>query len=1435
MAASTKKVRGITIKLDADTQGIAEAYGKLTSHVNKAQKSIADCNKLLSDATPAERVQLLTMKQNELANAILATKARIEAEQKWLAELEAKDSTPEVIRAHEALERQIIDDATRLQEFQQQLADITNVNSVENLTKQIADLDIQLGESLDRVKELNKQIASSEGTAKVEALNAKQQELANAVQLAQEKLSAEQKLLAEISTRDSTPSVIKQQKELEKQIEKDSKQVETLQKELKEAGDAVVIEPLKDAIKTIGSELDYSKEKIKDFDRTIKNSTGDEKIAAINGKQKELNKAIELSQEKLKNEEKLLKELKSRNTTGEVTREQRELEKQIERSKRETELLNEELKELAREAKLEPLRKSVADVNKEYDKSRAKLEEINSKIGSTKGRERIEALKEKQVELNKAFDLSKEKIEREKNLLAELEKSDSTPEIVKEQENLRDALEKDEAELAELSGALQQWGSLAKQEALVVAQRFKEVGDAFAGIGQKMMTAGSIMTATVTTPIIRAGKTLLDLSTDFESAMAKVRSVTLTATETQMDQLAEAAINLSESSKYSATEAADALYYMGLAGWDAAEMMSALPNVLNLAAAGDMDLARASDIVTDYVTAFGLTADESTHLVDVLAQTMANANTDVDQLGQAFSYVAPVAGALGYTVDDVSHALGIMANNGIKGSKAGTALRMLMSRLAKPTGEVQRAIDQLGLSLTDADGNMYSFHEVLGQIRSAFGNLQIPTEQFTSSLADLDEALENGELTEDDYTAALEELMETAYGAAGAEKAKLAATIAGTRAMSGMLAIINATEEDYNGLYETISDATGATKEIANVMLDTTEGSMAKLKHQLENIGREIGQILIPHVERIISITKDLAKRFKNLSEDTKNTIVTIAALTAAIGPLLLVGGGLLTGVGKLASAVGGIITLFATHPIVAVIGAVAAGIATVAAVSANAAQKHREEIAELYGLTDAQEQVIDEINDLKTSYEELQETRENRLKVADDEIKKNEGLLESLKECADANGTLKDGMEGRARYIANELYDAYGIEININDGIISKYGEVVGAIEEVIEAKRRDAIMSAYEPEYQEALAKSSEAATAAAYALGEYNEQVKLEEKYTNLAAEAQADMEKYVGTNTEKFKDAQAAYERYTEAAQAAHDAQGDLWQSYQDAIAVSNEYQVVIENYGEVMEAVASGSTEAMNFAITKLTNNFKTANTATQQELAEQLGSFRSQYQYLKQAVADGMPGVTQEMVDQMGNLVKAAEAELYGLEFKLPIPEPPTPEQLKTVRDRAGLLAKEAIDAFSGVSAYDSGAYFAKGFARGIEDNISAATSAATRMANKAKEVPNYILDIGSPSREMAKTGRFFTEGFAIGIADEQKEAINAAAEMARSAMNAVGTPSFGGNWNTPFGGGNVNNTTYGAINVTVNGANTSNADELAQIIADRINREVNHRKLVTA
>ena len=1185
------------------------------------------------------------------------------------------------------------------------------------------------------------------------------------------------------------------------------------------------------------AEVNKAKKAIADVNKLMTDATPEERAKLRAQKEEELNRAIEATSQKLEEERKWLADLAKQDSTPEVKRAQEALERQIIDDQRALASFQEELRNLDKEDKIGPLRDRLKDLNDKLATSKTRLELINKEINNSKGKERIEALRKKQEELNTAYDLTKQKLETEQNLLAALDEKDSTPEVREEQEKLRKQIELDEAEFKELEAAVTNWGSVAKQEALIVAQKFKDIGANIDALGSRMRTAGSIMTATVTTPIIAAGKSLYELSTDFESAMAKVRSVTPGATAAQMDQLAEAAINLSESSKYSASEAADALYYMGLAGWDAAEMLTALPNVLNLAAAGDMDLARASDIVTDYVTAFGLTADESTRLVDVMAQTMANSNTNVDQMGDAFSYVAPVAGALGYSVEDVSHALGIMANNGIKGSKAGTSLRMLMTRLAKPTKDTAAAMRYLGVSLSDQEGNAYTFREILDQLRESLSDLPTPTEHFNQELAHLDELLESGQITEDDYSASLDELINRNWEGVDVEKARLAATLAGTRALSGMLAIVNSTEEEYEGLYGIITDSTGATKEIADVMLDTTEGAMAKMKHQLENIGREFGDMLIPYIEKGIKVVKDIAKQFRNMSDSTKDTIIKIAGVTAALGPLLVVGGTLLSGIGKMTSAIGGIITLVATHPIAATLTAVVGAFTLLIAKEKQAEDAHKREYDALYGLSDMQEEVVSKINKLSDSYDELVESREARLEAANDEIDKNEGLWKSLQKCVDENGNVLEGMEARADYIAGELSEAYGIEIEINDGVITKYHEVAEAIEDVIAKQREKAIISAYEDEYQEALAKSEEAAQLAAVA---YSEMTEAQEAAKEASKAYDDEVERYNELMENGYELTQKDREKLDDlmfAKEAALKTENELTAAYEEASKVNQEYQVIIENYGEVMSAIASGDAERLNYAITKLTNNFKTSKNATREELQQQLLDFQKQYRAMKQAVEDGMPGVTQEMVDQMKLLVDNAQAEFENLDFTLPTPPPPTWEQLAETSKNAGELATAAFDALWEMrsDAEEAGANFAKGFAQGISDNTSVAVSSAANLGSSALRSTKSILREASPSRAMMESGRFFTEGFAIGIADEQKEAINAAAEMARSAMNAVGTPSFGGNWNTPFGGGNVNNTTYGAINVTVNGANTSNADELAQIIADRINREVNHRKLVTA
>src|SRR5699024_5037561 len=273
------------------------------------------------------------------------------------------------------------------------------------------------------------------------------------------------------------------------------------------------------------------------------------------------------------------------------------------------------------------------------------------------------------------------------------------------------------------------------------------------------------------------------------------------------------------------------------------------------------DLGRVSDIVTDGLSAFGLAAEDSARFADVLAATSANANTDVSMLGKAFEYVGPVAGALGYEIEDVSKAIGIMSNAGIKGEKAGTALRTMMTNLAKPTSQMSDAMEELGISLTDSEGQMKSFDEIMLELRGSFEHL-----------------------TE-------------------AEQASAAATIFGKEEMSGALAIINATNEDYEKLSKSVNNASGSAEEMSKLINDNLQGRLKEMTSALEEAAIAIYDNLQPALESAIKFVKNLADWFNNLSPRIQNTIVVISGLMAALGPLLIV-------LGVFASSIGSIITV---------------------------------------------------------------------------------------------------------------------------------------------------------------------------------------------------------------------------------------------------------------------------------------------------------------------------------------------------------------------------------------------------------------------------------------------------------------------------------------------------------------------------------------------
>lgn len=364
--------------------------------------------------------------------------------------------------------------------------------------------------------------------------------------------------------------------------------------------------------------------------------------------------------------------------------------------------------------------------------------------------------------------------------------------------------------------------------------------------GDTFKSVGSTLTKSITLPVLGLGTAALNVTKDFNAAMSEVGAIS-GATGKDLEALRQKAKDMGEKTKFSATESAEALKYMAMAGWKTNDMLSGLDGILNLAAASGEELGLTSDIVTDALTGFGLSAKDSGHFADVLAKASSNANTNVSLLGESFKYVAPVAGALGYSAEDTAVALGLMANSGIKGSQAGTALRTALTNMVKPTDAMAAKMDKLGIEVANSDGSMKSLKDVMTMLRSKMKGLS--QEQQTQA----------------------------------------AATIFGKEAMSGMLAIINASDKDFDKLIDQIYNADGAAEQMAATMQDNLQGDITLLGSALEGAGIKIGEILDPAIRSVVSAITSAVGWFNSLSDSQLKVAMAVAGLAAAFGPLFLI------------------------------------------------------------------------------------------------------------------------------------------------------------------------------------------------------------------------------------------------------------------------------------------------------------------------------------------------------------------------------------------------------------------------------------------------------------------------------------------------------------------------------------------------------------------
>ena len=902
-------------------------------------------------------------------------------------------------------------------------------------------------------------------------------------------------------------------------------------------------------------------------------------------------------------------------------------------------------------------------------------------------------------------------------------------------------------------------GQSAEQAASHAEREWKSsstgIGSAISKIGSLASKGLKVATVAITGTAAALGgvaAAAIKVGSDFESQMSRVKAIS-GATGEEFEQLKAQAMQLGADTSFSASQAAEGMENLAAAGFTTSEIMSAMPGLLNLAAASGEDLASSSDIAASTLRGFGLAASDAAHVADVLAANANRTNSSVADTGEAMKYIAPLARAAGLSLEETAAAIGIMANAGIQGSQAGTSLRGALSRLSKPTDDMAAAMDELGISFYDSNGKMKSLTEQVGMLRQATEGMT--DEQKNNYLVTLygQEALSGmlalinegegslGELTEayrscdgeaqkaaetmqDNLSGALEQLsgsaetLGLAFYNSVANNLKNAANTA-TESINNITdsfnngglneAIQTAGDEFANLAVEAASHAPemvdtavdfieafasgialnkgrilGAAGEMAESMAsglaellpsklqEPVEDAIDAVAESLSDGGlREAGETAVDTLSNVVDAVGNLAdkalppltkaldfagenldliaasataaftafKGYKVVNETTsilKKGVKTWKTASAAVdayyaAQLLAMESGVATNATLTAGqAVVGMFTgkvnlatkaqtlwnvAMKANPIGLVISAVAAlaaGLGVYALTQKEAesatdkANKKLAEQAEAIRETQAARQ--DEVAGIQTQFGYYQQ------------------LWDELQGIVDQNGKIKEGYEERAAFITSTLSEALGVEIETTDGVIQKYGELTQSIDQVIQKKKAEAILSAYEDDYTTAIKNQTQAAKEVSRTFDDYSEALRAYEEATRKLEDATASMttEQAAGS-FEIMRLQQAQMEADAELLEAE--------KAFDNAKTASNEYLTTISNYEAAMGAVESGSENAA-LSVLALANDMKRAGEASEEALKEQAESFLQSYDDMRAAAAEKGSGVTNEMVTQ---------------------------------------------------------------------------------------------------------------------------------------------------------------------------------------------------------
>lgn len=739
-----------------------------------------------------------------------------------------------------------------------------------------------------------------------------------------------------------------------------------------------------------------------------------------------------------------------------------------------------------------------------------------------------------------------------------------------------------------------------------VGTTLEDFGNRVKNISSKLNNLGNTFTTALTMPILGIATAAITTGNDFEAQMSRVQAIA-GATKDELKQLTDQAIQLGIKTTFTSTQVATGMEDLASAGFSTNEIMSAMPGLLNLAASSGADLATSSSIAASAIRGFGLEASSSSHVADVFAETAARTNAQTEDLGDAMSYVAPIAHTAGLSIEETAAAIGIMSDAGVKGSQAGTALRGGLTRIVKPTKQVEEAMKTLGVKFYDNNGKMKSLTQIVQLLQ-----------EHTKGLTD-------------------------------EVKNQALAQIFGTESLSGMLALVNRGSGSLTELTTDFKNCDGAAQNMADTILDNSKGAIEQLKGSLESAGIAIQQALSPDLKQLAKDVQKMTDKFTNMTDAEKENVIHIALLVATIGPALKilskmgttlettseflgdlfkatanVTSGVKIAEGRVGSLTKALSILASPLGIAGVVAAIAIAIKAYQIYNSEEEKQIREVHKE-----------CEEIKKVKEAREELIKAQNEQASVNLEEIQNTQNLWNELKNITNENGKIKDGYEKRANFIVGELKKALGIEIGLNGDVIQNYKELQNEIDKTILKKKAQIILDSEEEEYKDAV-------TNKAKALSEYNKIYEEEINEAKKLKDIQNDILKNKGSGEYSYFDLNSQLNKVKEL-QTSVKTQKDVLNGYYDSIATyEKNSSLVASNNSKDWEKVISD----YDYSATQGTKKAK--DTIAERILDQTAGNERMKDLYKQEAEA----GATAEE-NKYKNQVEAGQKRIEELADEL--------------------------------------------------------------------------------------------------------------------------------------------------------------------------------------